>query len=204
MGKVVFLTIATLIFSYIANANGENSYEPKITFKDVVKSQIGVIKKVMDLNNKTKELNQKVNTLDQNVAQLQKQQQVFSKKLENLEKEVKDMKLKNSIKGLVIEDSTNKKSVGFGKPYKEEKTKEIIPNGPENVYFCVSSVSYIHKYPSIKSVVIGASYKGDTLQCLTPCGLEGHRFYWLHILNLRTGYKGYSILGTSIKEGRCK
>ncbi len=208
MGKIIlYLTLSITIFSYIANA--ENEYKPKITFKDIVESQIGVIKKVMDLNKQTKELSdnlekekKKVKDLEQNVSKLQEQQQVFSEKLSKLEKEVRDMKLNESIKGLILESKSSKKIVGFGKPIRNQK--EIIENGPENVFFCVNSVSYIHKYPSMKSVVIGASYKGDTLQCLTPCGLEGHKFYWLHIINLRTGYKGYSILGGSIKEGKCK
>ncbi len=208
MGKIIFLLIA-LILSCTANA--KDLYQPKITFKDIIESQIGVIKKVVELNKKTKDLSnnfkeekKKMENLEQNVTTLQKQQQLFSKKLEKLEQEVKGIKLENSIKGLVVENAGAKKSVGFGKPYKSKIAKEIIKNGPENVYFCVKSMSYIHKYPSIKSVAIGASYKGDTLQCLTPCGLEGHRFYWLHILNLRTGYKGYSILNDSIKEGKCK
>ncbi|MGC8649560.1 MAG: hypothetical protein ACP5S8_01140 [Hydrogenobaculum sp.] len=208
MGKIIFLLLI-FIFSCVASAEGE--YQPKITFRDIVESQIGVIKKVVDLNKKTKELSKnlekekkKVEGLDQNVTKLQEQQQLFSKKLEKIEKEVRDLKLEHSIKGLVIESESSKKSIGFGKPYKRKTVKELIKNGPENIYFCVDSLSYIRKYPSIKSVAIGASYKGDTLQCLTPCGLEGHRFYWLHILNLRTGYKGYSILNSSIKEGKCK
>ncbi|GAB6078033.1 hypothetical protein [Hydrogenobaculum acidophilum] len=208
MGKIVFLLF---IFIFTCVASAENVYQPKVTFKDIVESQVGVIKKVVDLNKKTKELSnnfqkekEKVENLEQNVTKLQQQQQVFSKKLKKLEEEVNGIKLEHSVKGLVVESESSKKSIGFGKPYKRKTAKEIIKNGPENVYFCVKSMSYIRKYPSIKSVAIGASYKGDTLQCLTPCGLEGHRFYWLHILNLRTGYKGYSILNGSIKEGKCK
>jgi len=208
MGKIIFLL---LVFIFPCLTMAENEYQPKITFKDIIESQIGVIKKVVDLNKKTKELSQnleeekkKVGNLEQDVRKLQEQQQLFSKNLEKLKQEVKAIKLENSIKGLVVEDENTKKSVGFGKLQRRKTAKEFITNGPENIYFCVDSVSYIHKYPSIKSVAIGASYKGDTLQCLTPCGLEGHRFYWLHILNLRTGYKGYSILNSSIKEGKCK
>jgi len=208
MGKIIFL-LSVFIFPCVAGA--ESEYKPKITFKDIIESQIGVIKKVVDLNKKAKKLSKnlekekkKVGDLEQNVTKLQEQQQLFSKKLEKLEEEVRYIKLEHSIKGLVIENENAKKSIGFGKPYKRKTAKELIKNGPENVYFCVDSVSYIRKYPSVKSVAIGASYKGDTLQCLTPCGLEGHRFYWLHILNLRTGYKGYSILNNSIKEGKCK
>ncbi len=208
MGKIIFLL---LVFIFPCIAGAESAYQPKITFKDIVESQIGVIKKVVDLNKKTKELSKnlekekkKVGDLEQNVAKLQQQQRAFSKKLKKLEEEVRDIKLEHSIKGLVVESESPKKSIGFGKPYTRKTAKEIIKNGPENVYFCVKSMSYIRKYPSIKSVAIGASYKGDTLQCLTPCGLEGHKFYWLHILNLRTGYKGYSILNDSIKEGKCK
>jgi len=223
MGKIIFLLLV-FIFPCLTMAENEyqpkitfniiesqNEYQPKITFKDIIESQIGIIKKVVDLNKKTKELSQnleeekkKVGNLEQNVRKLQEQQQLFSKNLEKLKQEVKAIKLENSIKGLVVEDENTKKSVGFGKPQRRKTAKELIPNGPENIYFCVDSVSYIHKYPSIKSVAIGVSYTGDTLECLTPCGLEGNRFYWLHIINLRTGDKGYSILNSSIKEGKCR
>ena len=78
----------------------ENEYQPKITFKDIVESQIGVIKKVVDLNKKTKELSQnleeekkKIGNLEQNVRKLQEQQQLFSKNLEKLKQEVKALSL---------------------------------------------------------------------------------------------------------------
>jgi hypothetical protein len=55
MGKIIFLL---LVFIFPCLTMAENEYQPKITFKDIIESQIGVIKKVVDLNKKTKELNQ--------------------------------------------------------------------------------------------------------------------------------------------------
>ncbi len=203
MGKIRYILLSLVSFCFIAKAQG-NGYSPKISFKDVIESQAGVIKKVINLNKKVKEQSNKVDILDKNVSKLQTEQDTLSQKVSNLEKEIKEIKLENSLKGLVIENTHAHGKLGFGK-VSTSTPKQIIKNGPENVYFCVEGgVSYIHKYPSAKSVAIGASYKGDRLQCLTPCGLEGNKYYWLHILNLRTGYKGYSILDKTLKEGKCK
>ena len=208
MGKVT-IVLGLFVFSFLAFGEGE--YTPRITFEDIIKSQVGVIKKVKKLNKETKNIQKtldentkKVNTLEQDLSNIKQQQEVFSNKLKDLEKQMKEVKLNQSLKSLVIEnEGENKggKHVGFGKPSGQ---KQIIKNGPQDVYFCVKGVSYIRKDPDVKSVAIGASYTGDTLECLTPCGLEGNKFYWLHIINLRTGYKGYSKLDGSIQEGKCK
>jgi hypothetical protein len=42
MGKIIFLL---LVFIFPCLTMAENEYQPRITFKDIIESQIGVIKK---------------------------------------------------------------------------------------------------------------------------------------------------------------
>ncbi len=201
MGKIKYLILSSMAFSIISKAQN-NEYTPKITFNDVIESQVGVIKEVVNLKNKTKKLSNNVKDIKKNMANLQTNQQKLSNKVSILEKEIKEIK-EHKLKGFLVEEgSDGSNNVGFGKA---KRHLTIIKNGPQNIFFCVKKVvSYIYKEPSWRAIKIGASYRGDTLQCLTPCGLEGNRYYWIHILNLRTGYKGYAILNENIKEGKCK
>lgn len=224
MGKIKYAFICFMVFSIMAHSfenkhkytklpsskviikntkdDKKDEYTPKITFKDVIESQVGVIKEVMHLKNKTKKLSKDVKDINKNITNLQINQQKLSQKVSLLEKEIKTIKEKK-LKGFLVEENAGgSKNVGFGKP---NRKISIIRNGPQYIYFCVKKgVSYLYKEPFWKSIKMGASYKGDTLQCLTPCGLEGNRYYWIHVLNLRTGYKGYSILNGDIKIGKCK
>lgn len=218
MGKIKYVLLCFMVFSIMAYPLGkdlpplrvilkkskdykENEYVPKISFEDIVQSQVGVIKEVIHIKKKTKEISNNIKNMKNDIKNLKEEQKELSQKILTLEKDIKALK-ENEIKGLLVEENKASKNIGFGKPLKH---LSVIKNGPQNIFFCVKKkVSYIYKEPSWKAVKIGASYKGDTLECLTPCGLEGNRYYWLHIINLRTGYKGYSILNENLKEGKCK
>jgi len=70
------------ISGVVENANAQNEYAPKISFEDIVESQVGVVKKVMDLNKEVSELR---NAL----AKLQEQQEKNYAKLSSIEQELK-------------------------------------------------------------------------------------------------------------------
>jgi len=78
--KLVLMVLA--IFGVVENANAQNEYASKISFEDIVESQVGVVKKVMDLNKEVSELR---NAL----AKLQEQQEKTYAKLSSIEQELK-------------------------------------------------------------------------------------------------------------------
>jgi len=82
MGKIRSVLMVLAVCSVIGNANAQNEYAPKISFKDIVESQVGVVKKVMDLNKEVSELR---NAL----AKLQEQQEKTYAKLSSIEQELK-------------------------------------------------------------------------------------------------------------------
>ncbi|GAB6078034.1 hypothetical protein [Hydrogenobaculum acidophilum] len=87
MGKVRFVMVL-MVFGVLESAqichasNDQNEYAPKISFKDIVESQVGVVKKVMDLNKEVSELKTAL-------AKLQEQQEKTYAKLSSIEQELK-------------------------------------------------------------------------------------------------------------------
>ncbi len=81
MGKVKYVLLLLLGFCFIAKAQ-ENEYAPKISFKDIVESQVGVVKKVVDLNEEVKQLKQAM-------ANLEHQQEKTYEKLAQIENQLK-------------------------------------------------------------------------------------------------------------------
>ena len=77
MGKVSVVLLAMFCICLLAKAK-DNEYAPKISFKDVIESQVGVVKKVIDLN-------QEVKALEQKITSLQNQQKALKVELTNLE-----------------------------------------------------------------------------------------------------------------------
>jgi len=82
MGKMKLVLMVLAIFGVVENANAQNEYASKISFEDIVESQVGVVKKVMDLNKEVSELR---NAL----AKLQQQQEKTYAKLSSIEQELK-------------------------------------------------------------------------------------------------------------------
>ncbi|MGC8649559.1 MAG: hypothetical protein ACP5S8_01135 [Hydrogenobaculum sp.] len=82
MGKMKFVLMILAICSVIENANAQNEYAPKISFKDIVESQVGVVKKVMDLSKEVSELKTAL-------AKLQEQQEKTYAKLSAIEQDLK-------------------------------------------------------------------------------------------------------------------
>lgn len=82
MGKIRSVLMVLAIFGVVENANAQNEYASKISFEDIVESQVGVVKKVMDLNKEVSELR---NAL----AKLQEQQEKTYAKLSSIEQELK-------------------------------------------------------------------------------------------------------------------
>jgi|GEM_PF-1189368 len=82
MGKIRSVLMVLAIFGVVENANAQNEYAPKISFKDIVESQVGVVKKVMDLNKEVSELRTAL-------AKLQEQQEKTYAKLSSIEQELK-------------------------------------------------------------------------------------------------------------------
>ena len=82
MGKMKLVLMVLAIFGVVENANAQNEYVPKISFKDIVESQVGVVKKVMDLNKEVSELRTAL-------AKLQEQQEKTYAKLSSIEQELK-------------------------------------------------------------------------------------------------------------------
>jgi hypothetical protein len=82
MGKMKLVLMVLAIFGVVENANAQNEYASKISFEDIVESQVGVVKKVMDLNKEVSELR---NAL----AKLQEQQEKTYAKLSSIEQELK-------------------------------------------------------------------------------------------------------------------
>lgn len=72
MGKVKYVFLSFMAFSIMAKAQND-SYAPKITFKDIVQSQVGVVKKVMDLNKEVKSLEKEVSYLKSQNQRLQQE-----------------------------------------------------------------------------------------------------------------------------------
>ncbi|WP_156769304.1 hypothetical protein [Hydrogenobaculum sp. Y04AAS1] len=70
------------VCSFIENANAQSEYTPKISFKDIVESQVGVVKKVMNLSKEVSELRTAL-------AKLQEQQEKTYAKLSSIEQELK-------------------------------------------------------------------------------------------------------------------
>ncbi len=82
MGKVKPGFMVLLAFGMVRVAIAQEEYTPKISFKDIVESQVGVVKKVMELNKKVKDLQ---NAL----TKLQEQQEKTYARLVSLEQELK-------------------------------------------------------------------------------------------------------------------
>ncbi len=82
MGKMKFVLTVLAACSFMGIANAQNEYAPKISFKDIVESQVGVVKKVMDLNKEVSELKTAL-------AKLQEQQEKTYAELSTIEQELK-------------------------------------------------------------------------------------------------------------------
>ncbi len=86
MGKIKYAFLVFMAFSVMAKAQEHlpplrsmvkdpknDEYAPKITFNDVIESQVGVVKKVMDLNKEVKTLKKEVEHLKYQNNELQQE-----------------------------------------------------------------------------------------------------------------------------------
>jgi|YelNatPaOPRAMG01_1025707.scaffolds.fasta_scaffold42585_3 peptidoglycan hydrolase CwlO-like protein len=82
MGKIMLGLMCLVALGFSAQ---EQEYAPRISFKDIVQSQVGVVKKVMDLN-------EKVDELQKALAKLQKEHEQTYAKISQLENELSSKK----------------------------------------------------------------------------------------------------------------
>jgi len=83
MGKIMLGLMCLVVLGFSAQ---EQEYAPRISFKDIVQSQVGVVKKVMDLN-------EKVDELQNALAKLQKEHEQTYAKISQLENELNSKKI---------------------------------------------------------------------------------------------------------------